>query len=215
MAGPLVAKDLSPFGPLTAEESGWLGRLQQHLRASDHLVRLGDAEDPEEDFVVYRDPYGRWQAGRYIGEVAFEGRRLEIQPRLGEPVVEQWLGEVLNLIAVPETAARQHSEAFIARLLGAVWCRAVAQASRHGPPAIRREHRQEGVYVRGRLDLRRTAAVRAGGSPYLASVVSRRDLDNDVTRTLVAADVNGHRVLPRGGHRFSPVAAMFSPHWRP
>ena len=27
--------------------------------------------------------------------------------------------------------------------------------------------------------------------------------------------VNGHRFLPTGGHRFSPPAAIFSPHWRP
>ena len=27
--------------------------------------------------------------------------------------------------------------------------------------------------------------------------------------------VNGHRFLPTGGHRISPTAAMFSPHWRP
>jgi hypothetical protein len=27
--------------------------------------------------------------------------------------------------------------------------------------------------------------------------------------------VNGHSVLPTGGHRFSPVAAIFSPHWWP
>lgn len=26
-------------------------------------------------------------------------------------------------------------------------------------------------------------------------------------------DVNGHRFLPSGGHRFSPLAAMFSPRW--
>ncbi len=29
------------------------------------------------------------------------------------------------------------------------------------------------------------------------------------------ATVNGHRFLPSGGHRFSPRAAMFSPHWWP
>jgi hypothetical protein len=28
-------------------------------------------------------------------------------------------------------------------------------------------------------------------------------------------DVNGHRFLPSGDHRFSPTAAMFSPRWWP
>jgi hypothetical protein len=27
--------------------------------------------------------------------------------------------------------------------------------------------------------------------------------------------VNGHRFLPMGGHRDSPLAAIFSPQWRP
>lgn len=196
MVEALVVHDLSPFGELTSEDEHWLSRLQRHVRASEHLIiRLGDAEDTEEDFVVLRDPYGRWQAGRYIGEIAFEGRRLEIRPRLGEPVVEQWLGEALNLIAVPETAARQRSESFIARLMGAVWCRSVAQASRHGPPAIRREFRQNGIFIRGRLDVEHTTELRGRGSPHVASVLSRRDLDNDVSRTLVAAErVLTHRI---------------------
>ncbi|HEX3391583.1 MAG TPA: hypothetical protein VHS55_03380 [Solirubrobacteraceae bacterium] len=188
MVEPLVVRDLSPFGELTLDQEQWLSRLQRHIRISDHVIRLGETEDTEEDFVVLRDPYGDWQAGRYIGEIAFEGRRLEIHPRLGEAIVEQWLGEALNLIAVPETAARRRSESFIARLMGAVWCRSVAQASRHGPPAIRREFRQEGVFIRGRLDVGRTGQLRGAGSPHLASVLSRRDLDNDVSRTLVAAE---------------------------
>jgi hypothetical protein len=32
---------------------------------------------------------------------------------------------------------------------------------------------------------------------------------------LTALAVNGHRLLPKYGHRFSPPAAMFSPHWWP
>jgi len=124
-------------------------------------------------------------------------RRLEIRPRLGEVVVERWLGEVLNLVAVPESAARTRSESFIARLMGAVWCRSVAQASRHGPPAFRRGHQHQGLYVRGKLDVRSTARLRGTGSPKVASIQSYRDLDNDVSRTLVAAE----RVLTiRIGH---------------
>jgi hypothetical protein len=34
-------------------------------------------------------------------------------------------------------------------------------------------------------------------------------------RPLPDTRVNGHRFLPKYGHRFSPVAAIFSPHWWP
>jgi len=116
MAETVVGRDHTPFDDLTPEQEGWLAEVQEHVRASDHLVRLGETEEAAEaeDFVVYRDPRGPWQAGRYIGELALDGRRLEIRPRLGEVVIEQWLGEILNLIAVPETASRQPSKSFIA-----------------------------------------------------------------------------------------------------
>lgn len=201
MTSTLVARDLSPLGaePNT-EDHAWLEQVQRHVRASKHLIRLGErAADDEEDFIVTRDAFGRWRAGRYIGELSLGNRRLEIRPRLGELVIEEWLGEALNLVAVPETAAGQQSASFIARLMGAVWCRAVDQASRHGPPSFKREHDHEGYYIRGRLDVRRTARLRAAGSSRVASVRSYRDLNNDVSRTMVAAE----RVLTtRIGHDY-------------
>ena len=200
MTHTLTARDLSPIeGELTTEDREWLEAVQYHVHAGQHVVRLGDAAAAEdgEEFIVTRDPFGRWHAGRYIGELSMGDRRLEIRPRLGEVVIEQWLGEVLNLVAVPETAARQQSASFIALLMGAVWCRAVDHASRHGPPSFRRDHYHQGYYVRGRLDIRRTARLRGAGSPYVASRQSYRDLANDVSRTLVAAE----RVLSgRIGH---------------
>lgn len=204
MTATLHARDLSPLpGDLTPDDHAWLERVQRHVRASQHVVRLGEAEAAEdgEDYIVSRDAFGRWWTGRYIGDLSVDGRRLEIRPRLGEVVIEEWLGEVLNLVAVPETAARQHSDSFIARLMGAVWCRAVDQASRHGPPSFRRSHSHEGFYVRGRLDVRGTARLRAAGSPHVASTQSYRDLNNDVSRTLVAAE----RVL---------TARIGHDHWR-
>lgn len=204
MSGTLRARDLSPLdGELSDADHAWLEQVQIHVRASQHVIRLGEAgaDDDGEDYVVSRDALGRWWTGRYIGDLSLDGRRLEIRPRLGEVVIEEWLGEVLNLVAVPDTATHQHSDSFIARLMGAVWCRAVDQASRHGPPSFRRNHRHEGFYIRGRLDVRATARLRSCGSPHVASVQSFRDLDNDVSRTLVAAE----RVL---------TARIGHDHWR-
>ena len=194
----LVVKDLSPFEPHDEDEAEWLGRLQEHIRVSDHVIRLGEAEEREEELIVSRDPYGNWRAGRYIGEIAYQGRRLEIEPRMGPEVIAGWLEGALNLVAVPETAERQPSKSFIALLLAAVWSRGLDQASRHGPPALRRDHHHEGIYVRGGLAVRETARLRGRGSPHVASVIRYRDLDNDVSRTLVAAE----RVLQQAiGHR--------------
>jgi 5-methylcytosine-specific restriction enzyme subunit McrC len=185
---PLVTKDLSPFDPRDGAEADWLSRLQTHVRASDYVIRLGEPAEEADDFVISRDSFGRWQAGRYIGELSFEGRRLVIEPRLGTRVIEQWLSQALNLLAVPHTSRQLQSESFIALLMAAVWSQRLALASRHGPPAFRRDHEETGRYIRGRLDVRRTARLRGAGAPHVASVRRFRDLDNDVSRTLVAAE---------------------------
>jgi 5-methylcytosine-specific restriction enzyme subunit McrC len=188
VSDPLVIRDLSPFQPRDEAEAAWLARLQAHVRASDHVIRLGEPADEPTDFVISRDAFGRWQAGRYIGEVSFENRRLVIEPRLGTRVIEQWLSQALNLLAVPHSSRQLRSESFIALLMAAVWSQRVALASRHGPPAFRRDHEETGLYVRGRLDVRRTARLRGAGAPHVASVRRYRDLNNDVARTLVAAE---------------------------
>lgn len=188
MSDPLVIKDLLPFEPRDEQEAAWLARLQEHVRASDYVIRLGEPAEEADAFVISRDAFGRWQAGRYIGELSFEGRRLVIEPRLGTRVIEQWLSQALNLLVLPHSSRALKSESFIALLMAAVWSQRLALASRHGPPAFRRDHEEQGFYVRGRLDVRRTARLRGAGSPHVAYVRRFRDLDNDVSRTLVAAE---------------------------
>jgi 5-methylcytosine-specific restriction enzyme subunit McrC len=183
----LRVKDLSPLSDLRGDDAAWLDRLQRHVRTSDHVVRVGEPAEEEIDFVVARDAFGNWHSGRYIGELAFEGRRLVIEPRLGMSVIEAWLSQALNLVAVPRSSEHVRSESFIAMLLAAVWCQRVALASRHGPPAFRREQLDTGSYVRGRLDVRATSMLKSAGSPYVTSVRRTRDLENDVSRTLVSA----------------------------
>jgi 5-methylcytosine-specific restriction enzyme subunit McrC len=185
-AATLLAADLSEI-KVRDGDGPWLAELQRVLTTSDHVIRLGGTERDDE-YVVTRDPFGRWRTGRYIGEISYAGRRLEIRPRLGDVVIEQWLADSMNLVAIPDTAARQRSLSFIARLMGAVWCRSFDLASRHGPPGIRVQQQSTGPYITGRLDIPGTIALRAAGTPAAASVRSDRDLNNDVSRVLVAAE---------------------------
>lgn len=188
-AGVLVGRDLAPFDlSPSAEESRWLADVQAHVRGSDHVVRFGEPlGDDDEDLVVSCDAAGRWQAGRYIGEIRFKGRTLRIEPRLGMPAVERLLAAATNLIGVPGSSVSRTSESFIARLMAVVWCRSFDHAARHGPPAFRRAETSEGLHVRGRLDIRESARLRGSGSPKVASTTRNRNLDNDVARTLVCA----------------------------
>lgn len=197
MTESLVIADLSPFKPRDDAEERWLGRVQEHVRAGEFVIRLGDAAEQEDDFIVSRDSRGTWWGGRYIGELAFEGRRLEIRPRFGVEVIARWLEAALNIVAISDMGERD-SSAFVALLMAAVWVRDVDRSSRHGPPAFRRDHPHVGLFVRGRLDVRESVRLRAHGSAHVASVTRNRDLDNDVSRALVAAERVLHQAI---GHR--------------
>ncbi len=189
MSDILEFLDLSPYAnPLSPEDEAWLARVQAEVDPVDFLVRIGEEEEPESGHIVACDAAGRWCAGRYIGHLGLDGRRLVIKPRLGLPVIERWLDRALNLITPPASATRRESEAFIARLLARVWCHALDAASRHGPPGLRVPVQHESAFARGRLELRDTLRLRRRGKPTIASTASEKTLNHEISRTLVAAE---------------------------
>jgi 5-methylcytosine-specific restriction enzyme subunit McrC len=181
--------DLSPYpGDLTPADHACL----EHLSLVDpRSFRVGIGEDNEhEDWlpIVERGRDGRWWAGRYIGSLTFEGRRIVIEPRLGIAQVESWLDTAFGLIAPPVSARRVESEDFLVRLLARVWCRGIDGASRHGLPLLRLSRPHEGLFVRGRLDVRRTTALMGEGRGTIASSTTDRSLNHPVSRAIVCAD---------------------------
>lgn len=85
-AAVVPALDLSPIRVEMPEDDEWLSELQRALDDPARLiVRLGDTSESDDELepVIYRDYYGQWWAGRYIGDIAFAGRRLEIRPSFG------------------------------------------------------------------------------------------------------------------------------------
>ena len=127
------------------------------------------------------------RVGRYAGKLTLDGCSFVIEPRIGWAALGGW---VAAATALPVPPVAQEPGAALASML---WVRAVDDAGRHGPPAVRRDVAHEGTNVRGRLDVRRTVRLRAKGASAAASVYRARELDNPVTRIIVAAD----RVLAR------------------
>jgi 5-methylcytosine-specific restriction enzyme subunit McrC len=183
-------EDLSPRQAADPDEDRWLAELAQRLDDNDHVVRLtGSVRDDDEDEpALSRGPDGRWWAGRFIGEIRFQGRELSISPRLGIDVVGAWLAYALNLRAVPKAATQAKGGPLIARLVDQMWTSALADAARHGPPRFRETRTENGAYVRGRLDVAATLRHRVTGRPLVASTTRPRTLDNPVARVLVLAD---------------------------
>lgn len=186
----LWLEDLSPHQPADPDEDAWLTRLAAYLADHDHTLRLTGRrrEDDEDDAALTRAADGRWWTGRFIGEVNFEGRELQIAPRLGIDVVGVWLARALNLSVIPKAATRAGKGPLIAQLVDRMWSAGVAEASRHGPPRFRRVDAHEDRYIRGRLDIPGTIRLRAARAPKAAFRVERRSIENPVSRAIVLAD---------------------------
>jgi 5-methylcytosine-specific restriction enzyme subunit McrC len=184
-----VFRDLSPYtGELTAEDDAWLEKL---ANVDPRNFRISIDEDRAQDEwlpIVERGRDGKWWAGRFIGSIAVDGRRLVIEPRLGIDVVEAWLDQAFGLVAPPASARHAESETFILRLLARLWCRSVDNAMRHGLPLLRLPRGHEGLYVRGRLDVPRTIQLIGEGRQTIASTTYDRSLAHPVTRAIVCAE---------------------------
>lgn len=184
----MVGRDCCRIEPSPDEETrGWLQRLAKAVRAEELLMSFEGARDEDEE-VVYCERDGSWYCGRYVGTVAFEGRRLTIAPRFGLATLGHWLEVALNL-RVTETAgeAAPH-EAFLPELLARLWGNAIVRAARHGLPGLRVEVEHHGLMARGRLDVRSTVRERVRGRPGLVSIHRERSLDNAIAHAIVAAE---------------------------
>lgn len=181
----LTVCDCSPFNRPSAVEVDWLGRLAKSVRHGDIVVRL--EEGREDEPVVWCERDGSWWAGRYVGSLEFEGRRLDIRPRFGNNALRSWFAGALNL-AVAETVGKPVDDNwFVPWLLASIWSRAFVDASRHGLPALRDDVRESGLSVRGRLDVPCTVRLRASGAPGVASLRREKSLDNPISAAIVAA----------------------------
>ena len=208
-------KDLHPYtGTLTPEDHVWLHEVAK-LDPRDYRVGIDD-ERPADEFtpLVQLAPDGQWWAGRYIGAITFQGRRLVIEPRLGINVIEPWLDQAFGLAAPPLSSHQVESETFIARLLARLWCRSVDQATRHGLPQLRLAATHEGEYVRGRLDVRRTVRLMGQGRQQIASITHDRSLAHPITRAIVCADRALAERLSTGAEWRTPRVKQVLPHLR-
>jgi 5-methylcytosine-specific restriction enzyme subunit McrC len=183
-------EDLSSRHVESDDENAWLSRLSERIDGDEHRLTLrgvarSDDEDPP---ALSRDGDGLWWAGRFIGELRFEGRTLRISPRLGIEVVGEWLAAALNVDFVPQTASLGANAPLIAQLLDRVWSGALAEASRHGGPRVRRIDRREGYFIQGTLDVKQTIRLRGSGQQRVASRRFLRDFRNPVAEVIVLAD---------------------------
>ncbi|ORI22051.1 hypothetical protein BH686_16770 [Rhodococcus erythropolis] len=220
MTHRIVFQDLGgPVGGnrnLRRKDEIWLSDLASELDAHSLAVPIKGSfskYEIEPEPVLTRQPDGSWRAGRFVGEIRRGDTILEIQPRLSFPVIAEWASAALNLRIVSRAAGRNSIAFLIAELQAATWRRALADASRHGMPAIRSSQRHEGPTVLGRFDLAATLPLRMKRSPNLVSVTQPKVVDNPVTRAIVLADRVLNSRIQRTGWR-GPRVEELIPHLR-
>ncbi len=157
------------------------------------MVRVS-GHDAEDEPVVYCDWDGKWWAGRFIGSLSFEGRRLTIKPRFGLTTLRKWLFEAMSVVVTNTPGKLQDDDAFIVQLLASVWVHGFIEAAKHGLPLLRRDVSTKGATIRGRLDVAASIRMMAANSGQVISIRSERSLDHAASDAIIAA----YQVLRRG-----------------
>lgn len=163
------------------------------VRHGDLVIRL--EEGREDEPVVWCERDGSWWAGRYVGSLTFEGRRLDIRPRFGENTLRAWFAGAFNLTLAETEGKLVEDDWFVPWLLASVWSRAFVSAARHGLPALKTDIRESGLSVKGRLDVRGTILLRAAGLPGAVSLRREKSLENPIAAAVVAAHAELSRWL--------------------
>jgi 5-methylcytosine-specific restriction enzyme subunit McrC len=197
----LCAEDCSPLSPPPdAEAAAWLADIARSVLTSKHVLGLGSARDGDEP-VVFCDWDGTWRTGRYIGSLTFKGRSLMIRPRLGLDTIRKWLTRANNLLVVTTPGEMREDKSFIAELVSRVWAHGLADAARHGLPALRADVISNANVVRGRFDVAASIATRSLIHRRVISVKRERNLANPVAQTIACAYAVLRRWMGRGTER--------------
>lgn len=182
----LTVRDCSPFDQRPSPtDAAWLGRLAEASGRGDLVLRLEKGREDEP--IVRCEVDGSWWAGRYVGSITFEGRRLDIRPRFGEKTLRSWFAGAYNLALAETVGELVEDDWFVPWLLASVWSRAFVFAARHGLPALRSDVRDDGLSVKGRLHVPGTVTLRSAGMPGAASLRREKTLNHAISAAIVAA----------------------------
>ena len=184
----LETTDLTPFTGVTADDEAWLRRLAQAADTGLLTLRLSrrDAEEAE-PVVFFDEKYGCWWAGRYIGEVYYQGRTLRILPRFGMPQLQRWLSRIWGVRLLSTKGRYEKARIWLWELLAKLWETRLLSAAKHGVPTFRLDELHRGQTIRGRLQVRLTAKEFSTGRQIVVSRTRNRHIDHRIGGVIVYA----------------------------
>ncbi len=186
--GAIEATDLTPIRGLTVEEEGWLRQLARCADTSTLTLRLSQRGRGDNEAVVFFDEAsGSWWAGRYIGEIQYQGKTLRILPRFGMPQLQRWLSRIWGVRLFSTKGRYERARVWLWELLAKLWEARLLAAAKHGLPTIRRDELHHGQTVSGRLQVRLTAREFTVGRQCLVSCARNRNIDRHIGGIVVHA----------------------------
>lgn len=185
--GIIITKDCSAI-PVGEDDEGWLRALVRSAKPAEMALHLGHSTDSnDEPIASFEASTGIWWAGRFIGEVQFEGRTLRIEPRFGMPVLMRWLSTIWGVRLLDSKGKYEQQRIWLWLVIAHLWASRLITAAKHGLPFRRVETVHLGRALRGRLLPRRTALLQAAGDDRLASTTRTRVIDPVIGGILLAA----------------------------
>jgi 5-methylcytosine-specific restriction enzyme subunit McrC len=142
---------------------------------------------PIRPIATFEATTGTWWAGRYIGEVQFEGRTLRLEPRFGMPALMRWLSAIWGVRLVDSKGRYEQGRIWLWLVIAHLWAGRLVAAAKHGLPFRRLETIHYGRALRGRLLPRETALVRAIGDDRLVGLTRIRAVDPVIGGILLGA----------------------------
>lgn len=184
----IEATDLTPITGITGEEDAWLRQLAQAADTNTLALKLSRRGAGDyEPVVLFDERSGSWWAGRYIGEVRYQGKTLRIFPRFGMPQLQRWLSRIWGVRLFSTTGRYERARIWLWELLAKVWEARLLAAAKHGLPTTRRDELYRGEIIRGRLEVRLTASEFAVGRKCLVSRARSRNVDSHIGGIVVRA----------------------------
>lgn len=184
----IVARDCSPIPIVSRDEDEWLRRLVFAAKSTDMLLYLGNQSDKDDEPIASFDGASNtWWAGRYVGEVQFDGRTLRLEPRFGMPTLMRWLTTIWGVRVLSSKGRYEQQRIWLWLVIAHLWASRLIAAAKHGLPHRRIENAHYGRALRGRLLVRETALMRAVGDDRLASITRDRVVDPVIGGILLAA----------------------------
>ena len=177
----LETTDLSPIPHCREDDKRWLSELAIAADTSVLALRMsGRTAKDIEPIVSYDEATGLWWAGRFVGEVQFQGRTLRVMPRFGMPELQRWLFRIYGVRLLASKGKYQASRVWLWELLSKVWEGQLLVAAKHGLPTVRLDDVYCGDTVKGRLDVRQTARMFSGGHRKVVSRPRSRRIDSGI-----------------------------------